>query len=94
MSMWSFKINRAPYGRLKKTQGLPVLPQRYEAMGVNYCDTYSPVVNWTSVRSMITLSILRELHTKSVNSFLAYNQADVETEIFMELLIGFVVEGE
>ena len=63
-------------------------------MGVNYCDTYSPVVNWTSVRSMITLSILRELHTKSVNSFLAYNQADVETEIFMELLIGFVVEGE
>ena len=42
---------------------------------------------------MLTLSILRELHTKSVDSFLEYDWADVETGIFIELPIGFVVEG-
>ena len=61
--------------------------------GVNYLGTYSPVVGWMSVTSMITLSILRELHTKSVDSFLEYDQADVETGIFIELPIGFGVEG-
>ena len=46
--------------------------------GVNYWDTYSPVVNWVSVRAMFTLSIFIELHTKSVDFFLAYNHTDVK----------------
>ena len=42
---------------------------------------------------MVTLVILRELHTKLVDCVLAYTQADVKSEIFMELTIGFGVEG-
>ena len=45
---------------------------------MNYWETYSPVVNWVSVRDMLTLSILIELYTKSVDFVLAYNQADVK----------------
>ena len=55
---------------------------------------YSPVVNWMSVRSMLTLNILRELHTKSVDFSLAYTQDNVKTEIFTEPLIYFGVEGD
>ena len=62
--------------------------------GGELLDTYSIVVNWVSVRSMLTLSILIELHTKSVYFDMAYTQAGVKTEIFMELPIGFVVEGD
>ena len=51
------------------------------------------MVNLISVRDMFTLSIIREIHTKFVDFFLAYTQADVKTEIFMELPIGFGVEG-
>ena len=46
-----------------------------------------------SVRAMLTLSILRELHTKPVDFVLTYNQTDVKSEIFMELPIGFGFEG-
>ena len=46
-----------------------------------------------SVRAMLTLTIIRELHTKSVDFVLAYTQADVKSEIFMKLPIGFGVEG-
>ena len=35
----------------------------------------------------------RTPHTKSVDFFLAYTQADVKSEIFMEPPIGFGVEG-
>ena len=41
---------------------------------------------------MLTLSILRELQTKSVDFFLDYTQADVKTEILIEIAIGFGVE--
>ena len=61
--------------------------------GVNYWDTYSPVVNWMSIRSMITLIFLIDIHTKSVYFVLAYTQADVKSEIFMEIPIGFGIEG-
>ena len=46
-----------------------------------------------SVRAMLTVSILRELHTKLVGFVLAYTEDDVEIEIFMKLPIGFGVEG-
>ena len=61
--------------------------------GVNYCNTYSPVVNLMSFRAMITLNILMEFHTNSVDSVLAYTHADVKSDIFMEPPIGFGVEG-
>ena len=47
---------------------------------VNYWETYSPVVNYMSLRDMLIINILRDLHTKSVDFFWP--------EIFMELLIG------
>ena len=46
-----------------------VLPWRYTEMMANYWETYSPLVNWMSVRDMITLIILREIHTKPVYLF-------------------------
>ena len=45
------------------------------------------------VRAMLIMSILRELHTKPVYIFLAYTQADVKSDIFMEIFIRFGFEG-
>ena len=61
-------------------------------MGVIYWDDYFPVVNWISVRAMLTLSILQKIHTKSVD-FLAYTQDNVKSEIYMEIPLGFGVDG-
>ena len=50
------------------------------------------MVNWISVRSILTPIILRELNTKSVDFVLVYAQADVKSEIFLELPIVFGVK--
>ena len=42
---------------------------------------------------MLNLIILIDLHTKSVDFVLDYTQADVKSEIFMELPIGLGGEG-
>ena len=89
MSIWSFKRKRSPDGRLIKYKYHLCAHICMKQWGVNYWETYSPVVNWTSVRDMLILSILIELHTKSVDFFLDYTQDDVKIEILMEIPIGF-----
>ena len=42
---------------------------------------------------MLVLIILIELDTKSIDFVLSYTQDTVKSEIFMELPIGFGVEG-
>ena len=51
------------------------------------------MVNWMSVRSMLTKTIIRELHNKSVDFVLDYTQSDVKTEIFMEILLALELWG-
>jgi hypothetical protein len=55
--------------------------------GVHYWETYALVVQWTSIRMCLILSALQNCLV------LAYPQADVETEQYMEMPKGFNVGG-
>ena len=57
--------------------------------GINYWETFAPVVNWTTVRLLMTISLIENLYTQSIDFSLAFPQADVESEIFMEFPVGF-----
>ena len=56
--------------------------------GETYWDTYAPVVNWISIRMMLTLAVIHNLYTTSIDFTLAFPQADVDTIIYMEVPIG------
>ena len=56
--------------------------------GVNYWETYAPVVNWFSIRLLLAQALLNNWHTRQVDFVLAYPQADIETELFMKLPRG------
>ena len=55
---------------------------------------YDPVVQWMSVRIMLTLAAIENLHTKSIYFVLAYPQANLDVDIYMELPQGFNVVPE
>ncbi len=61
--------------------------------GVNYWDTYSPVVRWSLIRLVLVLSLQRGWHTRQLDFVLAYPQAPVECDMYMEIPRGFVVSG-
>ena len=52
-------------------------------MGVNYWDTYAPVVSWSSIRILMTIAKLHNLHTKSIDFVQAYPQAELKSTIFL-----------
>ena len=51
--------------------------------GVNYWETYSPVVNWISVRLLLTICHLHKLESESIDFVLAFPQADIDLDIYI-----------
>ena len=62
--------------------------------GIHYWETYAPVVTWPAIRLFLVLSIVLKWHTRQLDFVLAYTQADVETDLYMEIPKGFQVEGD
>ena len=62
-------------------------------MGINYWETYAPVVNWISVRFLLILSELAGLEIRTIDFVLAFPHADLDVPIYMELPIGMEVPG-
>ncbi|KAI2497267.1 hypothetical protein MHU86_17231 [Fragilaria crotonensis] len=65
-----------------------------QVQGVNYWETYAPVVHWASIRLHLILALINKHHTRQIDFVLAYPQADAECEIYMEIPRGFTHEGQ
>jgi hypothetical protein len=88
-SVWSMKRKRDIKTRkvYKHKARLNVHGGQQE-FAVNFFETFSPVVNWFSVRLIFTLSLLSDWNTKQVDFILAYPQAPIEFDMYMNLPKG------
>jgi hypothetical protein len=93
LSIWSFKRKRLPDGTVTKHKARLCAHGGMQTWGVNYWETYAPVVNWLSVRTLMTLSILHDLDARSVDFVLAFPQAELTHDVWMELPSGFDIDG-
>ena len=92
MEIWSFRRKRDNIiGKMKKYKARIYAHVGMQEKGINYWETYAPVVQWMSVRIMLPLSAIKNLHTKSIDFVLAYAQANIDVDTYMELPQGFNV---
>ena len=56
-----------------------------QVFGMNYFETYAPVVTWFVIRLMIVMGIIFNWALRQVDFVMAYPQAPIETDIYMEL---------
>jgi hypothetical protein len=59
-----------------------------QVYGMNYCKIYAPVVAWFAIRLLIVVGIIFSLAIWQVDYVMAYPQAPVEIDIYMELPQG------
>ena len=83
MMIWSFKRKRHPDGSLNKYKARLCCHGGQQQWGINYWDTYAPVVSWSSIRILMTIAKLHNMHTKSVDFVQAYPQAELKSTIFL-----------
>ena len=91
MMIWSFKRKRHPDGSFNKCKARLCCHGGQQQWGVNYWDTYAPVVSWSSVRILLTLAKLHNFHTKSVDFVQAYPQANIKYPIYLKPPAGVVL---
>eukprot|EP00957_Ditylum_brightwellii_P087644 6673569-Ditylum_brightwellii.AAC.1 len=80
---WSSKWKRHAHGSLAKYKARLYCPGSQQQWGVNYYETYAPVVSWPAVRIMMIMSKLYTIHTEAIDFVLAYPQAELKTPIYL-----------
>ena len=60
-----------------------------QSEGVDYFETYAPVVQWSTVRLVLTMILSHGWHTKQVDYTNAFAQAEINEEIYIEPPRGF-----
>jgi hypothetical protein len=79
-STWAFKCKRFPDGMIRKLKARFCVRGDMQVEGVDYFDTFAPVVNWTTVRLMLILSIILGLATKQVDYTAAFVHAPIDRD--------------
>ena len=90
MSIWTFKRKQFPSGIINKHKARICAHGGMQTWGQNYWETYAPVVNWASVRLLLSIAKIHNLPSKGFNFVLAFPQAYLEVPVYMEMPMGFV----
>jgi hypothetical protein len=91
-AIWSFKRKRTAAGELLKHKARLCAHGGEQRHDVTYWDTYAPVVNWFTLRTLLILSVTQGWEARSIDFVLAYPQADIKTNVYMKLPFGFEVK--
>ncbi len=65
-----------------------------QVYGMNYYKTYAPVVTWFAIRLIIKFGIIFHWALRPVDFDMAYPQAPIEEDIYMELPQGNKTDTE
>ncbi|KAL7503607.1 hypothetical protein ACHAXN_001832 [Cyclotella atomus] len=88
-SVWSMRRKRnLTTNEVKSYKSRLNLHGGKQTFGMNYFETYAPVVTWFAIRCMIALAIMVGLFLRQIDFIQAYPQAPIETDMYMELPQG------
>ena len=90
-AIWSFKRKRYPNGSLNKHKACLCVHRGMQQWRISYWETYSPVVKMLNVRLLLALCNIHKLESKSIDLVLAFPQAKLNVNIWMELLQGIAI---
>ncbi len=61
--------------------------------GIHYQETYSPVVSWCTTRFFLIHALLNWWYTKQIDYVMAFPQAPVERDLYMDIPKGVKLDG-
>ena len=93
-AVWAMRRKRRiATGKVYKWKARLNIDGSKQIKGQDYWETYAPVANWASIRLLLTHAIINKWHTRQIDYVQAYTQAEVETDMYMEIPKGYKVDG-
>jgi len=81
---WAFKLKRTPDGVAYRHRSRFCVRGDQQEYGVNYFETYAPVVQWSTIRLLLILILTNSWTTRVIDYTNAFPQANIDTDIYVE----------
>ena len=88
--VWTLWRKGDPAGEILKWKACLCAGGHHQVFSDTYWTTFAAVVWWTTVRCIFIMALLMGWDMRSIDFVMAYTQADVKTDIFMQLLAGTI----
>lgn len=93
-SKWVFKVKTNADGSIERCKAHLVAQGYSQKEGLDYDETFSPVVRSESVRSVIALASKNGLKLHQMDITTAFLNGDLEEEVYMKQPEGFLADGQ
>lgn len=83
-STWAFKLKRLPDGTPYRYKARFCARGDLQTEGVDFFETYAPVVQWSTIRLLLSTVLTEGWTTRQVDYTNAFVQADLAEEVYVE----------
>lgn len=90
---WVYTLKRDDAGNIIKYKARLVAKGFSQQSGIDYDETFSPVVRYSSMRLLLALDANYELNVRQLDAVTAFSNGKLDEEIWMEQPEGFEKDG-
>lgn len=90
---WVYKIKKNEKGEITKYKSRLVAKGFAQVKGVDYKETYSPVLMKKSIRILLAVAVDKNYETRHIDVLSAYLNSPIKEEVYMEQPKGYEIGG-
>jgi hypothetical protein len=87
--IWKYRRKRCPDGSLKKHKARLCVNGSRNIQGIDYMESFAPVVQWSTIRMVNTLAAMHNLKGKQIDFTQAFPQAKLKEDIYLIFPAGY-----
>jgi len=91
---WVFKLKHASDGQVERFKGRLVAKGYSQKHGLDYDETFSPVVRHQSIRALLAYGVKQGMLIHQMDVITAFLNGELEEDIYMRQPEGYVVPGK
>lgn len=91
---WVFKVKHTSDGQVERFKGRLVAKGYSQRPGIDYDETFSPVVRFSSIRSLLAFAVQHNMVVHQMDAITAFLNGELDEEIFMRQPDGYIVPGK
>ena len=91
---WVFKVKHTSDGKVERFKGRLVAKGYSQKYGIDYDETFSPVVRFSSIRALLAFAVQNNMLIHQMDVVTAFLNGELSEEIYMQQPDGYAIRGQ